>query len=626
VTTEPKRSRRPESVLAVLVLPIAAALAACPGKPPCSKASDCPAKANQLASCSNGGCDYAPAKSCTTDADCSPGTSCQPDPSGSGLVCQPVPICQNDVGCSTAHVCRNAICTQVPCANAIECSFGEVCRNGFCDLSGCRMSSDCADGGVCEASSNQCVQCLSDADCSSGRTCRNGICATCSTNADCGGSQPYCKVTLGRCVDCISDADCAPGLNCSSTDNACHGVPPGGMCVQFPNIRSGCATNTDCTSPAYPSCVNGICGANLPCDVGGLCAGFSNGSYQCVEECSPYSPTCPTNQGCDLLSSGPDSVAFSFGTPLGGCVAQPAGAAGLNQACGAGCLYGLDCIPASAAGGICRRFCDLIAAADCDAGNCTRCNTDAGEACNAVFVGLNEGENIGVCYPPSDLYKICSSDKNCGPGFGCTVGKVPPGPPLDPEYDGYANRCGYAPGSKGGLTSCSGNNDCTSGICIMRGNPSTGMFCYGACGTNADCLGGVCEKWQFAIGAAPNQILFEVNGCRGNPCQSNLDCSAAPLTACNAEPDPQNEIGGIVMRCEPPAGTGLPGSTCAQNTDCGTDTCFSAAVDGGTAMVCWGPCVVGNPATCPAGTTCVANAIIFQAQNGVTFPEPACVP
>ncbi len=632
----PDRDRRSSaSSLLALAVPLVATLAACPGKHPCQTASDCPARANQVASCNSGGCDYAPATACNSDSDCPKGDTCQTNPSGNGSVCLPAPACQNDVACATAHVCRNALCTQIPCGTSIECELGEECKNGFCDLAGCRTNADCTGSEKCDVATNACVQCLSDADCPpTSPTCHASRCASCLSNADCGnGKPPYCQTTLGQCVYCVSDQDCAPGLVCSSTDNVCHGVAPGGTCAQFPSQGiTGCSTSTDCTAPAYPDCVYGTCGKYLTCDVGGLCVQFSTGtssSYQCMEQCNPYDPQCPIGQGCGLLQSGPNTIAFVFGKPLGGCLTQPAGASGLGQTCGgnAFCLYGLECIPASAAGGICRQLCDLAAVAACDGGNCAGCDADAGEACNPVFVGYNAGENIGVCYPPSDLYKLCLSDADCGPGFGCSVAKVPPGPPYDPEYDGYGDRCAFAPGSKTGLTPCTSNTDCTSGICIDRGSPPAGMYCYGACGSDADCTNGVCETWQFALGAAPNQVTLQVNGCRGKPCTSDSDCAAtSPLATCDAEPDPLNPNSSLVLRCEPPAGTQAPGSACTQNSECTTDTCFSANVDGGTAQICWGPCIPGGPATCPAGTTCVANAVTFQALDGTLISEPGCVP
>jgi hypothetical protein len=633
--------RRSEKRAALTALALVGVLAACSSKPACKAASDCPAESGKIAACDNGTCDYTAVQPCSASTTCPPGTSCQTNPIDGKQECLPQPTCQNDLGCASGQVCRNAVCTQVTCANDLECELGEICRNGVCDLNGCRSGADCAAGEKCDTTSHACVACLVNADCPPARpTCSAGQCIMCQSDADCGGSlPPFCQKTLGTCVDCLTDSDCAPGLSCSSSDNACHGVAPGGTCEAFPPSPTSCQVNSDCKVPAYPVCLSNVCGQAATCDVNGLCVGFTTGTgtttYTCQTQCNPYdSNACPAGQGCGFLSSAPGQDAFVFGVPLGACIAQPSGAAGYDQACGGNtnCLYGLDCIPASASTGICRKLCDPAVAAKCDGGSCAGCDADAGEACNLVYVGSAAGENIGVCYPPSNLFQLCTSDKDCGPGFGCGVGTVPPGPPLDPDYSGWGNRCLYAPGTKSALTACNTNTDCTSGICIDRGSPPTGMFCYGACASNADCPGGTCESWQFTANVGGSQVTFEVNGCRGDLCLSNADCPSppdggTPLTVCNVEPDPADETSSLVLRCEPPVGSAATGAPCTANTDCQSGLCFAAPVDGGSVNICWGACDVALPTPCPSGLQCLYGAVNFTAADGITqVPETACVP
>lgn len=627
----PDAARR--RALGTLAFAAATAIAcACPapGIAPCRADADCAVQPDQVAWCNAGRCEttFTGGPLCMPDGGCPRGSACGRSDAGYE-VCFALRSCINTAACPGGFACRDGYCRTIACVTDLECAFGERCKNDACDFIGCRVDADCDPGFRCVPETNTCVECREDADCAAARPiCRSDQqCVMCRSDADCGdGKPPFCFLNTGMCVHCMKNDDCAPGLLCSGL-KVCRGVPEGGACATFPLSTITCTTNSQCAAaePNFPTCIDDVCGRYLTCDIGGICVRLTSGGTSqltCLNQCNPYAPDCAPGKGCALLSTGPDTIAFDFGRPLGACLDQPPNGARLGDGCGAGvyCLFGLECIPISVDSRLCRRYCDPVNPEP-------TCPAASGNTCNRVFVGDSAGEDLGVCYPPSNLYKICTDNAACGSAFGCQIGKVPWGPPLDPEYDSYANRCGYPPGSGGALDPCAKHGDCKSGICIQRA--SKPMYCYGACDEDADCPAGICEKHQFTIPVGGTPLDVQVPGCRGRACVSSGECaSASPaLPVCGVEPSPSNPDGALVRRCQIALGSGGAGAPCASGADCKTGICFRAAADGGPADICWESCSpVAVPGDCPSGMRCQAAALTLTAANGTSQQYfPGCV-
>ena len=172
-------------------------------------ASSCPAGARQT---------------CTTDANCPTGSTCEQQTGGA-------------YGFMTCHVAP-------PCMGTTDCAMGQVC----CESA---VTNTCQTGTACPAGSPQ--VCGAPSDCATGQVC-------CSSPADGGGSstcQTGSTCPSGTSLICATSADCGMGLVC------CEG---GGQTCQMqsacgmPGNREICATAADCPA-AFPVCRGMTCRA-----------------------------------------------------------------------------------------------------------------------------------------------------------------------------------------------------------------------------------------------------------------------------------------------------------------------------------------------------------------------------
>jgi hypothetical protein len=135
----------------------------------------------------------------------------------------------------------------------------------------CSSNTDClGDAGtpLCDTDAGLCVQCLSSADCTKSNAlhCLNGFCGACATDTDCsdaGAPGMVCNRFIPRCASsCMNGTDC-PSEPCDTTDGwcvectsdvYCMGVQTGIHCYLPPAGVCGCQRDTDCPSPAKPTC------------------------------------------------------------------------------------------------------------------------------------------------------------------------------------------------------------------------------------------------------------------------------------------------------------------------------------------------------------------------------------
>jgi hypothetical protein len=174
---------------------------------------------------------------CTTDANCPTGSTCQSQSGGAYgfMTCHMTPPCMGTMDCGTGQVCCQGAATNT-------CETRTACPAGSAQI--CGTPSDCATGAVC-----------------------------CTGAADGGGGANTCQAgsacPSGTAMICATSADCATGTVC------CEG---GGQTCQVQSAcgmrgnREICATSADCP-PAFPDCRGMTCRVGLdggaPSDGGG---------------------------------------------------------------------------------------------------------------------------------------------------------------------------------------------------------------------------------------------------------------------------------------------------------------------------------------------------------------------
>jgi len=122
--------------------------------------------------------------------------------------------------------------------------------------------------------------------------------------------------------------------------------------------------------------------------------------------------------------------------------------------------------------------------------------------------------------------------------------------------------------------SCSVDGDCTAGIngrCTPRGAALTCGCVYDACGSDAECPGGLCACNPFNIG----------NVCVTASCQVDTDCGPSGFCGPVIEPCNLQIVG---YKCHSAS------DTCVNDADCASgETC--AAYDGDERWICRPPAI-----------------------------------
>jgi hypothetical protein len=269
----------------------------------------------------------------------------------------------NTLGCPSLDLACN---TQTgECEACVEGDANSICRNGtVCNAGTCECPENtnlCGDVCVAQSAASCTAACTACPGVLDGDpTCVNNVCsaqcddanhvvyknrcvpggATCGETAPLGGScdvvfqtgcnaeSEICSTLLRVAGSCTAQADCAAGQVCSEINGNLR-------CIYF---ESGCSS----ALAAIPVCsVDGDCAADMTC-TNGLCG-------PCSEDTD-----CPTNQQClNNVCRGLYNATLQ-----------------LNESCGGSpnrCEGGLQC-----SAGICKRICETMTGAGCDAGQFCR--------------------------------------------------------------------------------------------------------------------------------------------------------------------------------------------------------------------------------------------------------------
>ena len=103
--------------------------------------------------------------------------------------------CGTDSDCGSGRICHASHCV-TPC-------HGEG-LNPVCPAATPRCEDDVAFCVFCEDATIGCIQAATGTICN--RT--TGLCVSCLSDANCGGTNPHCDVVTGRCVECLQSTDC----------------------------------------------------------------------------------------------------------------------------------------------------------------------------------------------------------------------------------------------------------------------------------------------------------------------------------------------------------------------------------------------------------------------------------
>lgn len=386
-----------------------------------------------------------------------------------------------------------------------------VCKSGSCVWGAAPVQGQTTIGGTCS----------SDNDCKSGLFCQ-----------PIGNGTSYCAQT---CT--VSKANCPSGFTCYPYQgNTGQGVclaPFGGGAKK--GIGETCAAGNDCQSFL---CVGGTC--KQPCTVGGsscpsgqICEAVPGSGGACVDKAEPslkdLNEECFAPEECGSGVCMKDDLQSTVGycrlicTAPGSC---PDGFQCVSQGEGyTGCIPGKESIPSG-----------------------QPCTKDA----------MCEGN---ICVPAAELGSLCSNVCTLGDTTGCPCGMV-----CANGVKGVACYLGQPKGCLPDGTPCTGDVECSSGICLA-----------GAC------------RPKCKVGADVG-------------CDLGLSCLRL---------DP----GGADGRCAQPGQVPV-GNFCVADEVCATLLC---AKDSEDVSRCSDPCIPGDAATCPAGSGCVQIAPGYgRCQQGAT--------
>ncbi len=547
-----------------------------------------------------GGCTKSDVTSCGFDGMCDGAGACRRYPAGTTCLpgqCQGAAVigaraCDGQGLCKQgpAIVCAPYSCDSSKnacfdaCTQNGQCVSGQACVNGSCGLkmngANCLKGTECAstfcaDGVCCNAScGGGCVSCaLPDrrGTCWPTETgladprmvCKDHNAMSCGTTGKCDG--------FGSCAKYAAETTCVPS-SCTgtkrNTPGTCDGLgtckPPGVQtCGPFLCASGQCTTSCtkDADCEAGHACVNGKCGPKL---LGLACAAASEcASNHCIDGLCCDSECTGSCKSCALASAPGKCTPIAKGSddPRGVCVDKKAPACSTNGKCdGAGSCQRY------AMGTICAgESCDLNVyhpPSTCNStGQCM--STDSIPCspftCNgaACFRACTTNDN---CIQPDNFCILnscgkkgqgasCSGADECQSGLACAQGFC-----CDKPCAGACQSCALA-GSYGTCTNVATNSADPAGICADMGAAS--------CATNGKCQAGVCQKY------AKNTV------CKGSTC---------PATTT----------------------TFTPSSTCDGNGACvtpGVSSCFPFACG---ANVCQNVCSTNtecaSPASCIAGS------------------------
>jgi MYXO-CTERM domain-containing protein len=258
--------------------------------------------------------------SCTTDADCAPGVSCN------GGACQPNP---NGTSCIAGDECQSGVCIDGVCCESSCSGQCQACdvpgQEGYCtavtgeprgNRQACALGSDPECGGTCDGqdpynctypdSSTLCGAATCDGDNVVADACNgSGTCVS-QTTISC---YPY-GCSGGQCVtECTTDSDCASGFLCDASGSCVGENQP--SCQDDHTILFPGGDTQSCVPYA---CIQGQCTSS--CTTSDECGG-GNVCYETTGTCAA-----PKDSGCGCRVAGrPTSGGFGWLAALGAALA-----------------------------------------------------------------------------------------------------------------------------------------------------------------------------------------------------------------------------------------------------------------------------------------------------------------
>jgi|GEM_PF-3389480 len=555
---------------------------------------------NQCAGVCNAAVNTCAAKNVCGNGAKESGEACDDGNKNNGDGCSSSCRVENDFDCTDALQCISGIC-DMSAGSPGDCEPVGACGNGVveegesCDDGNTVSGDDCSANCAGEGGAS----CGEDSDCES-LTCdlaENGS-STCEDGGVCGNGQ----VDSGEVCDdgnTVDDGnDC--GANCLWTDGA------------------GCSTSSEC--------VSGICNAaDGNCAAGNVCG---NGKREGLERCDDGNLL--TGDGCDAA-----------------CKLEEGQSCVLSLQCGVGLVCNRrgshTCVPADECGN------GVVEGSEvCDDGN----SVDSDRCTNACLLGA--GAN---CSLDSDCVEVCDteSDLDCELANVCGNGHVEGSEVCDDGNTASGDGCDAGCKLEDGAP-CTGNVECSSGICNLLGG--------GSCAPTNTCGNGlvegseVCDDGNTTVGDGCDAACL---GEDGSACTDDEECSSSlcntlgpdicmPLDVCgNGEletgeacddgnrtpgdgcgPNCKGEPGGGVI-CVDPAecSTGIcNASACVPKNVCGNGVVETGeACDDGNAVdsdTCSNACLFGGGQGCTDSAQCVGVCDVTGGSPGACEPAETC--
>jgi hypothetical protein len=437
-----------------------------------------------------------------------------------------------------------------PCVSEDDCDSGlcipteEGFRDGYCSqYCGGRGGDDCPDESACIPVGRGMALCFN--------TCDPDL-SDCRLGYGCAGDL---RLPAPVCIPgCDTDADCSEGQICDPDT----GFGEAGSCYN-PDSRLGDACTDDDVCPPDSYCLDeessgwpaGSClgygcdpSSNTGCPSGATCLPTRRGGGLCVQSCEDDA-SCRDGYSCqasemypDRQYCGPGCMSDDVCTDGRACYAaegtcsEPFDTRELGQSCSSD--------PGACSGGTClREYESGYPGSYCIFLGCDSDAPDASDGCPGDGVCLAKGETT-FCLDG------CTGDADCREGYSCS--------PSDPTDATSTSAC---------VPSCTADAQCANrgfvcnpgtGLCTMALAPET---IGGACGTVADCPGGVCVSEE---GSGWPEGMCVYAGCRLSGMGSSVTCPMGTLCVDDGADDPT--IGHCVPSCDPMASSCRAGYAC----------------------------------------------------------------
>ncbi len=532
--------------------------------------------AQEASFCDGSGACVAGASSGCSPYKCS-GTAC-------GKTCTATTDCLSGYFCDTAKsLCVTSGDPGSTCASTSQCKTGSCVDGVCCSTATCALGLTCAANGKGTCSKPLGASCSLATDCGSG-FCADGVCC----NAACNGSCESCSLTgyAGSCTPVPSGGDAKHGT-CPGTGSCrskCDGTTRA-SCGALPGVSTACAgtsctdgklTGTSycdglgaCATPAPSTCTPYKCGSTSACGLSCSTTADCGAGYACnANKCETTGalgtfcdePTqCKSNKCVAAVSPG-KTVCCSVDSCPAGTFCGEAGTAGAgtcvarggsactdpNQCANGFCIDGVCCD--AACGGQCQA-CDVpsalgkcVAVSGAPHGSRATCSNGAGDVCKAQSCDGVDGTKCAAFTngPAVECSRACADEATvaigkCDGAGVCGSGKA-------------ASCAGFKCDAGGCRTSCTGNDQCSSGY-YCNGGTSRCEPALGKCSddrsksTSADgtvvttCFPFLCDAGS--------------GGCAKTCASTVADCAAGQTCServCVSGPPPTEDGGGCAVQ------------------------------------------------------------------------------